>query len=316
MEDENIVEKVEDSIKEDRRWCVYIHRNMINDKAYIGVTNQNPEDRWGKNGNGYAEDQPVIHNAIQKYGWNNFEHIIFADNLTSTEAYCMEVQLIALFQTNCCRHRHPERGYNCTDGGEGVLGTSITEETRKKMSLKAKERLKDPTNHPMYGVHRYGIDGPHYGKMHSNESKQKMSESRKGKCCGEDNPMYGKCHSDEVRRIMSEHHADFRGEKHPRFGRTETYIGIHNGKSRHVYCVEFNQIFVTITEAYKVVGVQNISLCCRGIRKSAGKCPNTQQPLHWLYVEDAIKQGYITQERLDNYLNTLKGDVVDDGETV
>lgn len=41
---------------------------------------------------------------------------------------------------------------------------------------------------PMYGVHRYGEDSPHYGHKHSEESKRKISEAHKGKYVGDKNP--------------------------------------------------------------------------------------------------------------------------------
>ncbi len=55
-----------------------------------------------------------------------------------------------------------------------------------------------------YGIHRYGIESPMYGKHHSEATRQKISEASKGRCCGENNYMYGKHHSNETRRKMSE----------------------------------------------------------------------------------------------------------------
>lgn len=290
----------------EKKWCVYIHANLINNKKYIGITSKNPEERWGKDGSGYAKDQPVIHNAIQKYGWENFSHTIYADNLTFDEAQKIEIELIALYKTNCKKYTNPEQGYNMTDGSEGVIGYPISDEIRKKMSEKAKERLVNPENHPMYNVHRFGKDNPFFGKQHTEKSKQLMSESKTGKMNGVNNPMYGKCHTEEIRKKMSENHADFKGEKHPRFGKSEQYMGIHNGKSKQVYCPELNQIFINIRNAEVTTKTTGISACCRGVRKHAGKHSITGVPLCWLYATDAITQGYITQEDLDNYIKQFK----------
>lgn len=120
---------------EKREWCVYIHRNIINNKAYIGITSRKPEERWGNNGNQYHKgNQHAIRAAIQKYGWNNFEHIIWADNLSESDAKHMEKMLIALFKTNCNRYTNPKYGYNLTDGGDGTCGRPIPKEQREKIS--------------------------------------------------------------------------------------------------------------------------------------------------------------------------------------
>ena len=41
------------------------------------------------------------------------------------------------------------------------------------------------------------------GKHHSEETRKKMAEAKKGKYAGEKNPMYGKKHSEEVKRKQS-----------------------------------------------------------------------------------------------------------------
>ena len=83
------------------KWCVYIHRNKINNKAYIGYTKNNPQKRWGKNSYGY-QFQRAFARAIKKYpDWDNdWEHIIFMDNLSEEEAKRIEILMIALFKTN------------------------------------------------------------------------------------------------------------------------------------------------------------------------------------------------------------------------
>ena len=61
-----------------KNYCVYQHTNKINGKIYIGITCQKPEKRWGSQGRKY-EECPYFWKAIQKYGWENFEHKILFD---------------------------------------------------------------------------------------------------------------------------------------------------------------------------------------------------------------------------------------------
>ena len=74
-------------------WSVYIHISPSN-KYYVGITSKTPEERW-RNGFGYYT-QSYFYNAIQKYGWDNFQHEIIAENLSGEEAKKFEIKLIKI----------------------------------------------------------------------------------------------------------------------------------------------------------------------------------------------------------------------------
>lgn len=96
------------------KWKVYYHL-FPNGKYYIGITSEpKVENRWQSNGNGYW-GQKIIFNAIQKYGWDNIEHGIIAENLTSDEARNFESLLIKKLNTIT------PHGYNATYGGDGTV---------------------------------------------------------------------------------------------------------------------------------------------------------------------------------------------------
>ena len=178
----------------DRQWCVYIHISPSN-KAYIGITCQNPSERWGKNGAQYCRGaQPRFQYAIQKYGWDNFEHIIWANDLTEEEANHIEILLISLFKTNSRRYRNPEYGYNMTDGGGGMSGHHDSEETRKKKSDASKKMWQsDGFKEKMIEIHTGIKRGPR-----QQEFKDKMSEIMIGKFSKDKNPMCREVYSPEL----------------------------------------------------------------------------------------------------------------------
>ena len=98
---------------EENNYKVYMHVNKINDKKYIGITRQRPKDRW-RHGNGYKGSWH-FQNAIQKYGWDNFEHYILYLNLTKQEAENKEKELISYFN-----YTNRDKGYNIELGGNSV----------------------------------------------------------------------------------------------------------------------------------------------------------------------------------------------------
>lgn len=132
----------------EKKWCVYKHTNKLNGKVYIGITSQNVRVRWN-NGWGY---QYCTHfwRAIQKYGWDSFEHEILYANLTQDEAETWEKDLIVEYHSADLRF-----GYNISLGGS--TGCKHSVETRRKIG----------------NVRR--------GSHHTEESKRRMSESHKGK---------------------------------------------------------------------------------------------------------------------------------------
>lgn len=98
-------------------YTVYMHRNKINGKIYIGQTCQKPERRW-REGKGYLHSS-YFYNAITKYGWDNFEHIILKSNLTREESNQYEQALIKRYDST-----NPLKGYNLADGGSNHLRIS------------------------------------------------------------------------------------------------------------------------------------------------------------------------------------------------
>ena len=93
---------------------IYIHRNKINGKVYIGQTKQPLKSRWN-NGYGYKQCTKFW-NAIQKYGWDNFEHKLIEDNLTLDEANRKEQYYIQ-------KYNSIDNGYNISIGGGSNYGS-------------------------------------------------------------------------------------------------------------------------------------------------------------------------------------------------
>ena len=107
----------ENKIK-DKCFTVYMHTSP-NGKRYIGITCQRPVRRWGGNGYGYI-DNTYFWRAIQKYGWDNFQHEILFEGLTKEEAEQKEIELIAFYDST-----NPSKGYNITTGGGYVFNIML-----------------------------------------------------------------------------------------------------------------------------------------------------------------------------------------------
>lgn len=161
-------------------YTVYKHVNKINGKVYVGQTAYSVSRRWRKNGSGYKIG--IFKSAIQKYGWNNFEHIIIKEGLTKEEANELEIKLIR-------EYKDLGISYNITDGGEGFLSFKMSDEAKAKISkihkgkklpesmkLQASLRFKGI---PLSDEHKSRISAALIGKTKSEVAKRHMRENHK-----------------------------------------------------------------------------------------------------------------------------------------
>lgn len=290
-------------------YSVYMHKNKANGKVYIGITSRKPEKRW-LSGHGYKQNAH-FENAIRKYGWDNFEHIILFSNLSKEEAEQKEIELIAEHNAT-----NKDFGYNLANGGNSI--GKHTEETRKKISES------------------------HIGILHSEETKKKLSEMFKGRklpkewaenkrlaqigikrtketckkisdsesipvICINTRIIY-KSLTDASKRTntMISHISSCCNKKRPRAGTSENGDGlfwmfyseyISEGletksneeiipklkkvcKQRPIKCIETGIVYSCNDEAHNKTGIpkSSISSCLTGKYKTAGK-------LHWEYAD-------------------------------
>ena len=157
---------------------IYCIENLINYKKYIGQS-VDIQRRWSQhknelNGNVHFND--YLQKSWNKYGEDNFRFYVLeyceVDKLDELEVY-----YINMYET-----LSRDSGYNLTSGGSD--NKTYSNETRIKISnslkgheVSAESRIKISENHADFNGDKNGM----YGKHHSEESKQKMSQAKKGK---------------------------------------------------------------------------------------------------------------------------------------
>jgi group I intron endonuclease len=208
-------------------YIIYKHKNMINGKVYIGKTCQKPEKRYGSNGIGYRAC-PYFYNAIQKYGWNNFEHEILFSGLNKEEANEKESQMIKEYNS-----RDPKFGYNIRYGGDG-----FTSEDSKLLWSNPKYRETiSKANREKWNDEKYHNER---AKLYKEQWKDPIKRERRSK--------------QAIERWADE-------EFHKK-----AYQAVLKSCSTSVKCVETNEIFDAIVDACKKYGVHHSNLI-RAIRK-------------------------------------------------
>lgn len=204
---------------------IYKITNKINGKIYVGQTTRSLNERILEHA---RHNTIVVDKAMQKYGIDSFEieQIDSASNideLNEREKYWIKYYDCVV-----------PNGYNQCNGGENTAGYHHKEESKRKMSK---------TKSAIY----IGRNNPFFGKKHSDISKKKMSEQRKG---------MGHLSEEQVKRLRSSHYK----------------VKVRN--------VETGEVFDSAKEAATKYGLKetHIIRVCKGKRNRTGG-------FHWCYEE-------------------------------
>lgn len=132
---------------------IYMITNKINNKKYIG---QSINIKERKHYHFTTHCNMAISHSIFKYGKDNFDFVIL-EECDESQLDELEIKYITEYET----HVSLGKGYNVDLGGRGV----------GKMSDETKQKLRDLN---------LGENNAFYGKKHTEESLQKMRESKIG----------------------------------------------------------------------------------------------------------------------------------------
>lgn len=164
---------------------LYIVKNCVNKKIYIGKTIQKLSDRWHRHTyHARKGDETPLCRAIRKYGASYFTiEPILEDFTDDKELMDWEVKAIAIFQS-----RNPEIGYNVTVGGQGASGQVWTEERRKRASDSKRGNRNPQFGKPSSQKQKEAVrtrmrnNHPMKGRKQSAEALEKMSAASKARC--------------------------------------------------------------------------------------------------------------------------------------
>lgn len=218
---------------------VYIHISPEG-KKYIGITKMKVEDRW-QNGYGYKYNNH-FYNAIKKYGWDNFKHIVLFESLTKEEACAKEIELISKYKST-----DPEFGYNISTGGETNAGYHHSEFTKNKLRQRTIEQFMNEESRKKLSEK--------IKKLWENGTYSDMSEKHKGQ------KAWNKGLTKDDLRIQK--FCRKKGEWHPSEEAKLKMSLAKKGKSpcncKKIRCIETEEIFNSIAEAQRIKKINNIS---------------------------------------------------------
>jgi len=182
-------------------------------EIYVGSSKQTLEKRF----RGHVTDKrSSVYPYIQRDGKENFE--ITAIDYASTKEETLEKEE---FWTIFLK----EQGYFLYNKS---YGSKLSDEAKRKISIKTKARMKDINNNPFHIKPLRGENHPWFNRHHSKKTKKLISEKIKERFKDPTkNPMYGKHHTEKTKQKLRK----------------------KNGKA--VRCIENNKIYESCTVAAK-----------------------------------------------------------------
>jgi len=214
-----------------KNYKVYMHKNKVNGKVYIGQTSRELHRRWD-NGNGYKKCT-LFNRAIQKYGWDNFDHILLDENLTKEEADIKEREYIKKYKSYI-----PQFGYNISMGGAGLTGAT-----------------------KYIDIYKYSLDGDYICHYHD------IAEII------EENPTYSSsalrhAYDEECRSVYG---YQWKSYYQPKIDKLDDFaVRVGQIKSKKVYQYDIYGNFIREHPSAKIAG-ENCNLNSNSIRKHSKK---------------------------------------------
>jgi len=236
-------------MKKEKISGIYCIENTVNNKKYIGYA-KNISHRWcihkSELKGGYHTNRYLQH-AYNKYGVDNFKYYIIQELEDDAQLLkSMEIYWICYYGAYVL----DGGGYNLTRGGEGHLGDSPSEETRKKLSEanngeksfwfgkhhteETKNRLSENAKNMSDDIKKR-ISESLKGRKASEETKLKMSISNSG----EKNSMFNRKHTEESKNKISEK-LSF---KKMNIESSSYHVGVSFNKKKEKWysCIRFNR---------------------------------------------------------------------------
>lgn len=226
------------------KYCVYIIKNLVNNKIYIGLTSR-PTERFKEHirNAGYSDKKAPIYSAIKKYGSENFTYDLLCTGLYENDAIRLEIGLIKSMDS-----KNNKIGYNLSNGGftgNGLFGSSHPMYGRKRPDF-AEMNINMWKGVKFSQERRLRISEKSKNLRHTAETKQNQSEIKKNQWA---NGVYS---SPEYRAKI--------GNKKGNGGK----------KPIKIICNETKEVFSSLAECQRKTGIAsacNISLHLKGVYK-------------------------------------------------
>ena len=195
---------------------VYIIKNKVNNKVYIGQTKLSVEERWKYHKRASRDKNKIqykFYKAINEIGIDNFYYEILENNILEEKLEEKEVYYISLYNSF-------KNGYNSTPGGKGgmIITSKLDEKNIINEYLKGKSSVEIGKEYGVCGtticriLKRNNIEMRDSGRKLGKESLQDIVNLTKTHSCEEIALIYN-VHKRTIERFLNKNGIRFRNRK-------------------------------------------------------------------------------------------------------
>lgn len=244
-----------------KEYYIYLTTNLINGKKYIG-------QHYGRLDDKYFGSGILITKAIAEYGKENFVKEILE---ITTQEQIDEVEKYYIQKYNAVED---DNFYNISEGGQNGNGWKHAHQ----YWLEHPEKAKLIWERNIQQLQQWWKEHPEEQEI----NKQRLLEN---------STKWRQEHPEEVQKLMKKVNRakEKWQQEHPEEHRNqinEWRMAGSKANSKKVLCITTNEEFESASAAGRFYNIPqpNISKCCRGERKSAGKHPKTGEKMMWKYI--------------------------------
>ena len=258
--------------------CIYVWRNKVNGKTYVGKAVKLHKRRREHL---RAKEDYYFYKSLRKRGAEGYQLAIIVKDVPTEELGDIETYYIKVLDSLSKNGK----GYNDALGGNGgnTYAGKSPEEMRE-ISKKQSEAHKGENNHKCRKVICI-TNGEIFGYIKQAEEKYEITGVSIN-CRGEGNSagvVDGKpaiwMYLEDYEKLSKEEVNKIKNQEVP-----------NEGRPKAVICLNTEVIYESIREAERQTGVdhRSISACCRGKQKTAGKDENGNK-LEWKYLDEYLE---------------------------
>ena len=264
--------------------CIYVWKNKVNGKTYVGKAKKLHERRYRHL---IAKDDYYLHNSLKKRGVESYQLAVIVKDVPAEELGNIERYYVKALDSL----RKNGKGYNIAEGGEGGNNYAGKKpEEMDEINKKKSENHADVSgkNNPRSRKIILLNTGEVFDYINQAVEKYGVNHRHISACCRGKRKSAGVIDGKPATWMYFEDYEKLSEEEITKIKNQE--VANNGGRPKAVICTTTRKTYSSVSEASRQTGIapSSISLCCNGKYKFA-KDPITGEKLIFMFLDEYLE---------------------------